>query len=216
MTSLTYDVCAIGNALVDIIADADDAFLTTHGIAKGGMTLIDTARAETLYGLIGKTVEMSGGSAGNTVAGIASLGGTPAYMGKVKNDALGHTYHQDMKTQGVHFATSPATSGTPTGQCIILVTPDAQRSMNTYLGAAVEFTPNDIDADVIRNSQVIYLEGYLFDQPEAKKAFRHAASIARDAGRKVSLTLSDAFCVGRYREEFINLIKTDIDILFAN
>lgn len=214
--ALPYDVCAIGNALVDVIADADDAFLGAQGIAKGGMTLIDARRADDLYDKIGAAVEMSGGSAGNTVAGIASFGGTPAYMGKVKNDQLGAIFRHDMKAQGVHFATIPAMSGSSTGRCIILVTPDAQRSMNTYLGAAVEFSSHDIEADIIKNAQVTYMEGYLFDPPEAKKAFRHAANIARMAGRKVALTLSDSFCVERHRDEFLALIQNDIDILFAN
>ena len=217
MTQLPYHVAAIGNALVDIIADSTDAFLKTHNVTKGGMTLIDTARAETLYAAIGPAVETSGGSAGNTIAGIASLGGRAAYMGKVNADQLGEIFRHDMTSQGVHFASTPAPKGgTPTGRCIILVTPDAERSMSTYLGAAVEFGPADVDAEALRNSAVTYLEGYLFDPPEAKKAFRHAASIVREAGRKLSLSLSDTFCVERHRDEFLELIKKDVDILFAN
>jgi sugar/nucleoside kinase (ribokinase family) len=226
----SYDVCAIGNALVDVIADADEAFLAEHGIAKGGMTLIDAERAGTLYDIIGPAVEVSGGSAANTVAGVASLGGHPAYMGKVKADQLGAIFRHDMHAQGVTFATSPASErrqemqtvvterrkGAPTGRCLILVTPDAQRSMSTYLGAAVEFGPEDVQTDIIKDSQVTYLEGYLFDPPEAKKAFYLAAKTVRENNRKLALTLSDTFCVNRYRAEFLELIKNEVDILFAN
>lgn len=217
MTTHRYNVAAIGNALVDIIAEANDAFLQQHSIAKGGMTLIDTHRAEQLYAAIGPAVEMSGGSAANTVAGIASLGGTAAFMGKVNDDQLGSIYQHDLKSQGVHFATRTThRRGTPTGRCIILVTPDAERSMNTYLGAAVEFSQNDVDETTIQNAQVTYLEGYLYDQPAAKKAFRHAAQITHAAGRQLALTLSDVFCVERHRGEFLDLIKNNVDILFAN
>lgn len=225
-----YDVCAIGNALVDVIADADEDFLKQHGIAKGGMTLIDAERAATLYDMIGPAVQVSGGSAANTVAGIASLGGRPAYMGKVKADQLGSIFRHDMHAQGVMFATSPAAErrqevrevvndrrrGAPTGRCLILVTPDAQRSMNTYLGAAVEFGPDDVQTEVIKDSKVTYLEGYLFDPPEAKKAFYLAAKTVRENNRQLALTLSDVFCVNRYRDEFLELIKNEVDILFAN
>jgi len=229
MTS-TFDVCAIGNALVDVIADATDDFLKTHKIAKGAMTLIDAERAAVLYDMIGPAVQISGGSAGNTVAGIASLGGKPAYMGKVKADQLGAIFRHDMHAQGVHFATPPAPEkrqsvkpveidrrgGAPTGRCLILVTPDAQRSMSTYLGAAIEFTAADVQPEVIRESQITYLEGYLFDPPEAKKAFRYAAKIVHETERRLSLTLSDVFCVERHRAEFLDLIKNEVDILFAN
>jgi sugar/nucleoside kinase (ribokinase family) len=230
LMSSSFDVCAIGNALVDVIAEAGEDFLREHKIAKGAMTLIDEERAAELYDLIGPAVEMSGGSAANTVAGIASLGGHPAYMGKVKADQLGAIFRHDMHAMGVHFATPPAPDrrrdirevknerrfGAPTGRCLILVTPDAQRSMSTYLGAAVEFGPEDLQPEVIRNSQVTYLEGYLFDPPEAKKAFHEAALIARHAGQQMALTLSDVFCVERHRKEFIELIKNNVDILFAN
>lgn len=230
MSSTSYDVCAIGNALVDVIADATDAFLAEHNIAKGGMTLIDAERAGTLYDVIGPAVQVSGGSAGNTVAGIASLGGRPAYMGKVKADQLGAIFRHDLHAQGVTFATSAGAErrqevrevvterrrGAPTGRCIILVTPDAQRSMNTYLGAAVEFGPDDVQTEIIKDSQVTYLEGYLFDPPEAKKAFYLAARTVRENNRKLALTLSDTFCVSRYRAEFLELIKGEVDILFAN
>jgi len=230
MSSPSYDVCAIGNALVDVIADASEAFLQEHVITKGGMTLIDAERAASLYDVIGPTVQVSGGSAANTVAGIASLGGRPAYMGKVKADQLGSIFRHDMHAQGVMFATSPTAErrqevreavvdrrrGAPTGRCLILVTPDAQRSMNTYLGAAVEFGPDDVQTDVIKDSQITYLEGYLFDPPEAKKAFYLAAKTVRENDRQLALTLSDVFCVNRYRSEFLDLIKSEIDILFAN
>lgn len=217
MTQAKYNVTAIGNALVDIIADSTDAFLAQHKINKGAMMLIDTAQAEKLYAAIGPAIEMSGGSAANTVAGIASLGGKAAFMGKVKDDQLGAIYRHDLTSQGAVFATPSSTqTNTPTGRCIILVTPDAERSMNTYLGAAVEFASSDIDDATLRDSSITYLEGYLFDPPAAKKAFQHAAQVVRDAGRQLSLTLSDTFCVERHRAEFLELIKNDIDILFAN
>jgi len=243
MSSSSFDVCAIGNALVDVIADATDDFLRAHKIAKGAMTLVDAERAAQLYDMIGPAVEMSGGSAANTVAGIASLGGHPAYMGKVKADQLGAIFRHDMHAMHVHFATPPTPErrqenhsiaherrvnrptrrgqderrkGAPTGRCLILVTPDAQRSMSTYLGAAVEFGPGDIQADVIQNSQITYLEGYLFDPPDAKLAFHEAANIAHKNGRQLSLALSDVFCVERHRAEFIELVKNEVDILFAN
>lgn len=216
MIKTQYDVCAIGNALVDVIADASDQFLIENGIAKGGMTLIDADRAEKLYARLGPAVEMSGGSAANTAAGIASLGGHPAYMGKVKKDQLGNIFQHDLQTQGVFFATPAANDGLPTGRCLIVVTPDAQRSMNTYLGAAVEFSPDDVEAETIKNSQVTYLEGYLFDKPHAQKAFRQAASLARNHQRKIALTLSDVFCVDRHRQAFLEFIREDVDILFAN
>jgi sugar/nucleoside kinase (ribokinase family) len=230
MPQSAFDVCAIGNALVDVIADASDEFLIENGIAKGRMTLIDAERAATLYDMLGPAIEMSGGSAANTVAGIASLGGKPAYMGKVKADQLGAIFRHDMHAQGVHFATPPAPekrqavtpvtvdrrTGAPTGRCLIVVTSDAQRSMNTYLGAAVEFGVADVDPGIIQRSAITYLEGYLFDPPEAKKAFRHAAKIVHEADKKLSLTLSDVFCVNRHRADYLDLIKNAVDILFAN
>jgi sugar/nucleoside kinase (ribokinase family) len=217
MASPTFHVAAIGNALVDVIADSSEDFLRAQKIAKGSMTLIDAKRASALYAAIGPAVEMSGGSAANTVAGIASLGGRAAFMGKVKADQLGAIFRHDLEAQGVHFATAAAAgNGAPTGRCLILVTPDAQRSMSTFLGAAVEFGPADIDATVIAEASITYLEGYLFDPPEAKEAFRRAAQIAREAGRQLALTLSDAFCIERHRAEFLNFIEGDVDILFAN
>lgn len=216
MPAPSFDVCAVGNAIVDILAESDDAFLKTHNIAKGVMSLIDSARAQFLYDKIGPAVEMSGGSAANTAAGIASLGGRPAYIGKVRNDQLGSIFRHDMKAVGVHFMTPPLMEGPPTAQCLILVTPDAQRSMNTYLGACVELTAADIDPELIRASAITYLEGYLFDKPTAQAAFRLAAQIAHAGGRKMALTLSDPFCVERHRDAFLDLLDHDVDILFAN
>ena len=210
------DVVGIGNAIVDVIAQAEDAFLARQGLTKGSMQLIDAARAEALYAAMGAALEMSGGSAGNTMAGIASLGGAGAYIGKVSNDELGRVFSHDMRAIGVRFDTAPLTAGPPTARSLILVTPDAQRTMNTFLGACVELGPEDIEPKLIASAQVTYLEGYLFDPPRAKAAFQKAAELAHAAGRKVSLTLSDAFCVGRYRAEFRALIEGHIDILFAN
>jgi sugar/nucleoside kinase (ribokinase family) len=216
MTATTFDVVGIGNAIVDVIAHSDDAFLAQQGLDKGGMTLVDTARAEALYAVMGPGIEASGGSAGNTMAGIASLGGTGAYIGKVRDDELGKVFRHDMTAIGVRFTTVPATSGPPTARCLILVTPDAQRTMNTFLGACVDLGPEDVDAGIIAAAQVTYLEGYLFDPPRAKEAFRKAASLAHAAGRRVSLSLSDPFCVGRYRDEFRDLVANHVDVLFAN
>ena len=230
MTDIQFDVTAIGNALVDVIAEAPEAFLKEHGIAKGGMTLIDAERAATLYDMLGPAVEMSGGSAANMIAGLASFGGTGAFMGKVKADQLGSIFRHDLHAQGVHFATAPAPErrqnihpvdddrrgGAPTGRCLILVTPDGERSMSTYLGAAVEFGPGDIQPDVIRAARITYLEGYLFDPPAAQQGFHLAAAIVRESKRQLALTLSDTFCVERHRKAFLDLIATSVDILFAN
>ncbi|HYG89015.1 MAG TPA: adenosine kinase [Azospirillum sp.] len=216
MASAEFDVTGIGNAIVDVFAHADDAFLADNAIKKGAMTLIDTQRAEELYGRMGPGVEVSGGSAGNTMAGIAALGGRGAYIGKVADDQLGAVFAHDIRAAGVHFATEPLKAGAPTARCLILVTPDAQRSMNTYLGACVELGPEDIDEQLIRNSRVTYMEGYLWDPPRAKEAFRKAAAIAHEAGRKVSLSLSDSFCVNRYHAEFLDLVENHVDVLFAN
>jgi sugar/nucleoside kinase (ribokinase family) len=216
MAAQSLDVVGIGNAIVDVIAQADDAFLQRQGLVKGSMQLIDAQRAEALYAEMGPGIEMSGGSAGNTMAGLASLGGTGAYIGKVRDDELGRVYRHDMRATGVRFNTAPLHDGAPTARCLILVTPDAQRTMNTYLGACVELGPEDIPDALIAAAQVTYLEGYLFDPPRAKAAFQKAAELAHAAGRKVSLTLSDSFCVERYRAEFRQLIEGHVDILFAN
>lgn len=210
------DVVGIGNAIVDVIARTDDAFLTANGLDKGSMCLIDTTQAEDLYARMGPGVEMSGGSAGNTVAGLAMLGSRSAYIGKVAADTLGTVFRHDIRAVGAAFDTAPLTGGAPTARCLILVTPDGQRTMNTYLGAAVELSPADIAADTIQAAQVTYMEGYLWDPPAAKEAFLKAAALAHAAGRKVSLSLSDAFCVHRHRDSFLDLVSGHVDILFAN
>ena len=214
--SQAQDVVGLGNAIVDVIAHAEDSFLAAEGMAKGGMTLIEAERAESLYARMGPAVEMSGGSAANTMAGIASLGGGAAFIGKVKDDQLGQIFAHDIRKAGVAFRTRPARGGAPTARCLIFVTPDAQRTMNTYLGASVELGPEDVDEALIAAAQVTYLEGYLWDRPRAKDAFRKAARIAHEAGRQVALTLSDPFCVERHRAEFQELVRGPVDILFAN
>ena len=216
MDAAKYDVVGIGNAIVDVLAHADDDFLQSHELAKGAMTLIDSETAANLYDEMGPAVECSGGSAANTIAGLASLGGKGAFVGKVRDDQLGAIFRHDIRTLGVGFDTLLAQSGTPTARCLIFVTPDAQRTMLTYLGACVELGPDDIDPDVIAESKICYLEGYLFAPPQAKEAFIKASEMSHDAGRLVSLSLSDAFCVGRYRDEFRDLVKNHVDILFAN
>ena len=216
MSQARHDVVGIGNAIVDVIAHAEEAFLAARSMAKGAMTLIESGQAEALYAEMGPGVEMSGGSAANTMAGIASLGGRAGFVGKIKDDQLGAIFAHDIRAAGVSFDTPPAKSGPPTARCLIFVTPDAQRTMNTYLGACVELGPEDVDEALIAGAEVTYLEGYLWDRPRAKEAFRKAARIAHDAGRKVALTLSDPFCVERHRGEFQELVKGPVDILFAN
>ncbi len=216
MTSAAFDVLGIGNAIVDVLTKADDAFLSQHGLVKGSMMLIDEARADTLYAAMGPGVEISGGSCGNTMAGVASFGGKGAYIGKVRDDQLGAVFGHDLKATGVSFETASATSGPATARCLILVTPDAQRTMNTYLGACTGLGPADIDVTRVGSAQVTYVEGYLWDAPAAKQAVLKAFDAAHAAGRKVSITLSDSFCVHRYREEFRDLIRNKVDILFGN
>jgi sugar/nucleoside kinase (ribokinase family) len=216
MTAASIDVVGIGNAIVDVISRADEAFLAKEELAKGTMALIDAERAEALYKIMGPGTESSGGSAGNTMAGFASLGGNGAYIGKVRDDLLGEVYRHDLTAQGVRFDTPPATDGPGTARCLILVTPDGQRTLNTYLGACVALGPDDIDPDIVAAAQVTYLEGYLFDPPQAQQAFRKAAQIAHAAGRQVALSLSDPFCVERHRAAFRELVEGHIDILFAN
>jgi sugar/nucleoside kinase (ribokinase family) len=215
-----YDVTCIGNAIVDVITKNEESFITEHGLVKGAMTLIDAERAEALYAAMGPGLAASGGSAGNTAAGIASLGGKAAFIGKVTADQLGDVYRHDIRAVGVDFDSKPLdpkVPGTPpTARSLIIVTPDAQRTMNTYLGACVELTPDDVDEAVISDSQITYLEGYLWDRPTAKEAFIKAARVAHAAGRKVSLTLSDSFCVERHRDSFLGLIDSHVDVLFAN
>ena len=216
MTASGFDVLCIGNAIVDVIARVEEDFVSRHGLVKGSMNLIDENRAEELYADMGQAMEVSGGSAGNTAAGVASLGGRAAYFGKVKADQLGSIFRHDMRAQGVAFDTLPASEGPATARSFILVTPDSERTMNTFLGACVNFTTADVDRKVVEAAQVTYMEGYLWDRPEAKEAFKLAAQIARGAGRKTSITLSDSFCVERHRDSFLELIRNDIDIVFAN
>ncbi len=210
------DVVGIGNAIVDVIAQADEGFLAENGLIKSGMRLIDTNEAESLYGKMGPGLEMSGGSAGNTMAGIASAGGTGAFIGKVGQDQLGKVYRHDMTSTGIRFDTPAIGDGTPTARCLILVTPDAHRTMNTFLGACLMLTPDDVDEATIASAKVTYLEGYLWDPPAAKQAFLKAADVAHKAGRKVSLSLSDSFCVDRHHDSFLDLVRNHVDILFAN
>jgi sugar/nucleoside kinase (ribokinase family) len=217
MTETEFDVLCIGNAIVDVMARAEDDFLVAHGLAKGTMHLIDAERAEMLYAAMGPAIEASGGSNGNSAVGVASLGGRAAFIGKVADDTLGRFYRHDMRAAGVHFATQPLVDGAPTARSMIMITPDGERTMNTYLGACQALGPADIDAGVVSAAAITYLEGYLWDPPEAKKAFRRAAEVAHAAGRKVSLTLSDPFCVDRFRTEFLDLIRSGtVDILLAN
>ncbi len=216
MTALRTDVAGIGNAIVDVLAHATDDQLAAMGLAKGVMTLIDSDQADRIYAAMAPGIECSGGSAGNTMAGFAALGGRGAYIGKVRDDQLGEVFRHDIRAAGVSFDTPAATTGSPTARCLILVTPDAQRTMQTYLGACVELGAEDIDADVIAAAQVTYLEGYLWDQPRAKEAFLKAAAIAHQAGRKVALSLSDPFCVDRHRDSFLDLVAGHVDLLFAN
>lgn len=211
-----FDVCGIGNAIVDIIGRCDDAFLATHGATKGHMQLVDADMIGTLYDAMGPGVEISGGSGANTMVGIASFGGKAAFIGKVGRDDFGGIFAHDIKAAGVAFETAPSESDTPTARSLILVTPDGERTMNTFLGVSPELGSGEIDKTLIADSAVTYLEGYLFDRDEAKAAFTEAAGYAKAAGRKVALTLSDGFCVDRHRDSFLALIKNDIDILFAN
>ncbi len=211
-----YHLLGIGNAIVDVIAAVSDEFLAEHGDAKGAMNLVDQTRSAKLYQAMPPAEEHSGGSAGNTMAGFAALGGKGAYIGKVKNDQLGRIFAHDIKAAGVEFLTSPSSDDTPTASCMILVTPDSERTMHTYLGACINLTEDDIDAEHIARSEVVYFEGYLWDLEPAKKAFLKAMKIAKAAGTKVALTLSDSFCVGRFREEFLDLVEHHVDILFAN
>lgn len=211
-----FDVVGIGNALVDVIATVDEHFLVDNELVKGSMTLVETDRAIELYAALETAVEMSGGSAANTVVGVASCGGRAAYVGKVNNDELGDVFGHDMRAVGVTFGGPSGGSGTPTGRCVIVVTPDAERTMNTYLGVSSELGVDDLDESVIADGSVLYMEGYLFDRAEAKKAFRRAAEVARSNGRMVSLTLSDSFCVDRHRADFRALVQDSVDLLFGN
>jgi len=211
-----FDILGIGNAIVDVVARADDAFLSRHDMHKGAMALIDAATAEKLYAAMPPGIESSGGSAANTCAVAAALGARVAYLGKVAKDQLGDVFRHDITAAGVHFPSVPATTGAPTARCLILVTKEGQRTMNTFLGACVDFGPADMDAALVADAAITYLEGYLFDPPDAQTAFRAAAAAAHAAGRQVALSLSDAFCVDRHRAAFRALVQQDVDILFAN
>lgn len=217
MTAPRYDVLGIGNAIVDVIARAEDDFLVAQGMHKGAMALIDEARAAAIYDAMGPATESSGGSAANTIVGVASFGARAAFIGKVKDDELGRTFAHDIRAANVAFDVNPGKDGPSTARCYIMVTPDGERTMNTYLGAAQGLAPSDIDENAISNAAIVYLEGYLWDPPNAKEAFVKAADIAHKAGRRVALTLSDSFCVDRFRAEFLDLIrKRTVDIVFAN
>ena len=211
-----FDVVGIGNAIVDVLVQADDAFLTDHGLHKGTMALVDEAQAERLYGAVGPGLETSGGSAANTLAGIAQLGGRAAFIGRVRDDQLGAIFSHDIRSVGARFSTPAAGSGPSTARCLILVTPDAQRTMCTYLGASVQLDPADLDLDLVAQARVLYLEGYLWDSDAAKQAFLAAAAVARAHGGEVALSLSDAFCVDRHRASFQELVDGHVDLLFAN
>ncbi len=215
-TDALYDVLGMGNAIVDVLAHADDQFIDELGIVKGSMTLIDEQTAESVYARMGPGIECSGGSAANTIAALASLGGAGAYIGKVRDDQLGGVFRHDITALGIAFETAPGGDGASTARCMIHVTPDAERTMQTYLGACVELGPDDIDEAMVAAAQVTYMEGYLWDPENAKQAFLRAARMAKAAGRQVSLSLSDPFCVGRHRGEFIDLVENHVDILFAN
>lgn len=216
MTAAAHDVVALGNAIVDVLSESDDAFLESHRLAKGGMQLVDESQAKALYGDMGPGVEQSGGSAANTVVGIAALGGRSAFVGRVQDDQLGEVFTHDIRAAGVTFQPPAAQPGPATARCLVLVTPDAQRTMNTFLGASAELGPDDVDPDLILGASVTYLEGYLWDPEPAKEAFRKAMQIAKAGGRQVALSLSDAFCVDRHRTEFRELVAGPVDILFAN
>ncbi len=217
MANAKYDVLAIGNAIFDVLVKTDESFLSRHGMTKGGMALIDEPRAAAIYSDMGPATEMSGGSAANTIVGLASFGARAAYVGKVRDDQIGRMYAHDIRAAGVAFETAPATEGPATGCSYILVTGDGERTMNTYLGAAQDLTPADIDEGKIAAASITYLEGYLWDPASAKQAFVKAAGIAHGAGRQVALTLSDSFCVDRYRDEFLDLMrKGTVDLVFAN
>jgi sugar/nucleoside kinase (ribokinase family) len=216
MSQARYDVVGVGNAIVDIIAEVGDDFLNSHAIEKGAMTLIDQKRAEALTAALPSGQQVSGGSAANTIVGVASFGGKAAYLGKVSDDALGASFREDIRAAGVDFNTKAHAGPETTARCLIAVTPDHERSMSTFLGASTLFEQNDVDAELIKAAQWTYLEGYLFDRDEAKRAFVHAAEIAKAAGRKVAITLSDLFCVDRHRESFRSLVRAQADLVFAN
>lgn len=214
--AVKYDVLGIGNAIVDILIHVDDDFLKSENLIKGSMQLVSEEQAAALYAKLGQCIECSGGSAANTIAGLASMGSSTSYIGKIRDDQLGKVFHHDINALGTNFSTSASSSGPATAHCLVLVTPDAERTMCTYLGACVNLTEADIDEKIVRASKISYLEGYLWDPEPAKSAFRKAIKLAHDEGNKVSLSLSDPFCVDRHHQEFLKLVKDGVDILFAN
>jgi sugar/nucleoside kinase (ribokinase family) len=217
MTNTRFDVLGIGNAIVDVIARAEEDFLLRQGMTKGAMTLIDEERAKHIYEAMGPAIEVSGGSAANTIVGAASLGARAAFVGKIRNDVLGEVFAHDIQTVGVSFDVAPAADGPSTGRCYVVVTPDGERTLNTYLGAAQDLHPTDLDPEAVAGAAITYLEGYLWDPKNAKDAFVKAAKIAHDSRRKVALSLSDAFCVNRWRDEFLQLLRSGtVDLVFAN
>jgi sugar/nucleoside kinase (ribokinase family) len=211
-----FDVLTLGNALVDVLVHADDGFIAHMGVERGAMTMVDAARSDEIYAEMGPAVEASGGSAANTAAGVASFGGKAAYIGRVADDTFGKVFAHDLRSAGVHFESPFAVTGSPTGRCLVVVTPDAQRTMCTYLGAGAELDESYIDEALVASSAVTYLEGYIWDPPAAKEAVRRAASVAHRADQRVAMTLSDPFCVERHRDEFRELVENEVDILFAN
>jgi len=216
MSVKKYNTVGIGNAIVDVLANVEDDFLRENNLRKGMMRLVDELEVERLNICINAVKEVSGGSAANTIAGLASLGNSVAFMGKVRDDPMGGSFEKGLKELGVNYCTKKALRGQPTACCIVLSTPDAQRTMSTFLGISGSMGPEDIDETIISQSEIIYLEGYLWDRDEAKKAFKKAVRIARGTGGRVALSLSDSFCVKRHRVEFLDLVKNHIDILFAN
>ncbi len=216
MSEATTDVLGIGNAIVDVLSRTEDAFLAERNIQKGAMQLIDENQAAELYSEMGPGVEISGGSAANTIAGLASFGASGAFIGKVRDDQLGDVFAHDIRSIGVDFTTKAAAEGASTARCLVLVTPDGERTLNTFLGASTGLGPDDVSEDQVASAKITYLEGYLWDPPEAKEAFLKAARAARSAGRDVALTLSDPFCVERHRDEFLELVRNEVNIVFAN
>jgi sugar/nucleoside kinase (ribokinase family) len=214
--SARFDVCCIGNALVDVLAFEDEGFVARNALEPGVMNMMDAARSDEIYAQMGPATEASGGSAANTAAGVASFGGTAAFIGRVADDTFGKVFTHDLRSLGVHFDSPVANDGSPTGRCLVIVAPDAERTMCTHLGAANRLDPAAIDENVIGHSSITFLEGYLWDEPETKDAIRRAATMAHGAGRRVAMTLSDPFCVDRHRDEFRDLVASHIDILFAN
>ncbi len=216
MSDPTLDVVAVGNALVDVLSFEDEAFIVRHDLVRDSALMVDRQRSDAVYADLGPATEMSGGSAANTIAGIASFGGRAGFVGRVRDDQLGRVFTHDMRSLGVRFNGDLVPDGTPTGRCLVIVTEDAGRTMCTYLGAAAEFGPDDVDEQLVRAARLLYVEGYLWDQPSAKAAIRRAMEVARDAGRRVAMTLSDPFCVERHRDEFRSLAAGHVDVLFAN